>query len=788
MRKTESRRYLSWYVVIASLLSVYMLYNKSLFNGSLPNFDKPLYISALLSSIAFLFVSVAVRSKFKDLNGSLILLIALVPVSFVISSFFAASRYMSLNAIIVALLYFIFFVLGLLVATQPTAVRIAGNVVLGSGFGVVIFGLMNWLGNASLWGLLHWTNGYGQRSSVFTDSVWVAADGPRLASVFQYSNTYAGYLIALLLASVTILAYSKSKVMTTLTSVMLVPIILSFFLTLSRGGLVILPVVFIILLFLLRPAKQWFISINLFLGLVISLGILSPITRIGKDLQTEFHAGPYTIGWLLIVAGSAVFAALFWALNKFATSSFDRIFTRYEAAKFSSVYLPAAIIVLGIGIFYLLTTTSLSNIFPDNIKTRIENINLGTETVQERGAFYSDALKIFLDYPVVGAGGGAWRVLYPSYQEYPYISAQAHNFLMQYLVETGIFGIVILLLLLGTVFVSCVRYFYQERMQRRDPDPGILLFLIVAVGLLAHSLIDFDMSYSYISSLVFFSLGIVGSRTKLPKKFTVNVKYNPWFILIPSFAAIVMAGLLTSAHTNYQKSIDYLQGGQPLQAIISPLNRAISITENPRYLALKLDIYRQVYSDTQSPEFQQEAEKTIEAFKKYEPHDRLGYVRSLLFYQSADQYEEATTLADQAIAKFPWSIEVFEQAISAYAQKGNQEQDHASWNEALQLYHDVLDKNEWLSGQSVSQTFGITKPIATTIGQIHFYQGNFNDSFLIMQPFIVPQRITEDDRTLWRYYLASMQKLNLDPGELYNQLVSAFPDEAGLIDQLLASQ
>lgn len=788
MKKSNSKSHFYFFSFTALLISIYMLYNKALFNGGLINFDKPIYITELMVSLLFILVSILFYKKVNELNVSLVLLMAFVPVSFFVSYFFAASSYMALNAIATSLFYFIVFILGLLIAKKSDHILTAAKVILYSGFGVVLFGLMNWFGNASLGGLLKWKDGSGRLLNVFPDAVWMAADGPRLASVFQYSNAYAGYLIALLLASLITLVYGKNKWMVTLSSLMVVPIILSFFLTLSRGGLVMLPIVFIFILFLLKPFNQWRISIFAFLAFIVSLGILSPISNFGKQLQSNYNVRDYILGWLLVIAASVVFALLYWLFTRYAESLMNRIFTRYEGLKFSLLYLPLVIIFAGAVLFYLLTSTNLSNVFPDNIKTRIENINFGTETVQERGAFYVDALEIFLDYPAFGAGGGAWRALYAAYQDYPYISTQAHNFLMQYLVETGIFGFIVLLLILCIVFISFFRHVYREHRLHQKLDFGILLFFIIAISLLAHSLIDFDMSFLYVSGLFFFSLGIVGSCVNFSWKLSMKVKHPSWIVIIPTTVAVLLSGMLTISNANYHKSISSIQNNKPLQKIIHPLNQAISISKNPHYLALKLDIYRQVYSSTNNPDYLKEATRTIDNFRKYEPFDQLGFLRSISFYLSLNDFDNAIRLADEAIHTFPWSILMYEQAILAYTQLGNFEQNHESWGTSMKLYNDILDNKKSLNEQFLSQPYDITKLIAASIGQIYYFQEKYQESVTLMQSFVKPTNFTEDDRALLRFYLASSKKLNQDQTDLYNHFISVFPDEQSLIDKLVVNQ
>ena len=72
---------------------------------------------------------------------------------------------------------------------------------------------------------------------------------------------------------------------------MLVPIIVSLLLTLSRGGLVILPVVFVLLLLFLKPAKQLLWILYCGIAGVASLIISKPITELGLDLNETFNSG-----------------------------------------------------------------------------------------------------------------------------------------------------------------------------------------------------------------------------------------------------------------------------------------------------------------------------------------------------------------------------------------------------------------------------------------------------------------------------------------------------------------
>src|SRR5690606_24430542 len=105
---------------------------------------------------------------------------------------------------------------------------------IGTGYMIVIFGFMNWFGDASFFGLKNWSDVPEQVSRVYKDAVQVDSNGPRMASVFQYANAYASYLTGLLFCTLYLMVTANRRLILVISSLMLVPILLSLLLTLSR--------------------------------------------------------------------------------------------------------------------------------------------------------------------------------------------------------------------------------------------------------------------------------------------------------------------------------------------------------------------------------------------------------------------------------------------------------------------------------------------------------------------------------------------------------------------------
>src|SRR5690606_9152383 len=192
-----------------------------------------------------------------------------------------------------------------------------------------------------------------------------------------------------------------------------------------------------------------------------------------------------------------------------------------------------------------------------------------------------DAMKVVADYPLLGAGGGGWSVLYEQYQNNPYISRQAHSFFVQTMVEVGILGFIALIALILVVFYRYLKHYWSDR----DSQPEHFVFFILALSLLAHSAVDFDMSYMYYAGVVFFTLGVLGGTYKditvIPKFSKLNNSRSARVAVTGILACLSLLLLvqvyqeLVSTHL-YKQSIDMaVRERKPLQELLIPLEKAI---------------------------------------------------------------------------------------------------------------------------------------------------------------------------------------------------------------------
>ncbi|NHN34270.1 O-antigen ligase family protein [Paenibacillus agricola] len=779
-------------------------FQKALFNGNTFDFERPLYSSFLWGAIILFLVSIFLfyNWRFKHASDLLSLIIWLIPLTFIISLVSAASSYYAVNIIYIQLVYVIFFLLGIYLSRSDLGVAITRGGLIASGYFIVIFGLANWFGNKEvIFSLVKMFIADGTSQSFYRDAIMTDSNGVRLTSVFQYANSYAAFLIALMLCSIYLVITSKKWIMTLIHSFMSIIIIVSFFLTLSRGGLVILPVVLLFILPFLKPQRQLLFIIHIILSFGVSLLVLSKVTTIGIEINKQFTSSLSFQGWAIIIVASLINAGIAFVIQKFLAGYIQNKLIKFQEKRFINLIIPVTALIIGtISIILLFQDTGITKLLPENIKTRVENINFQQHSVLERGTFYADAIKLYKDYPVIGAGGGAWSALYEKYQNNPYVSRQAHNFFLQYLVEVGAIGFAILLLVLGAIFYIFIRSFITNKSQT---DEFRFVFYIIAISLLIHSMIDFDLSYVYLGIVLFLSLGSMISKINiglLGSKWGIIEKYRwiyPSLLLVISLFMFFNASQLLNANSNFQNAVNQAQNNKSINEVFPLLDVALKKHSNhPEYVSYKTDILLQVYNQTKDEKYYNEAVSLIQQTRKKEHFNRSLIEKEAQTLMIKEQFPQALELVDQEIINFPWDITLYEKAISLNFDLGNKarmEKNNALkdqyWNQSIAIYNKIQEKTKILEAlpkeQSQGRAFGLTKNMALTLGQIYYINANYSAAEGFLKFNLTEQFDDQANLQMARWYLASLQKQNKADQPLLDKLIAKDPKEREEINKLV---
>ncbi|OMD05144.1 O-antigen ligase family protein, partial [Paenibacillus odorifer] len=600
--------------------------------------------------------------------------------------------------------YVAVFIIAFYLLKQKQVNVVIQNAILAIAYFIVGFGLLNWLGSSKLAGSLVGWFSNTVRNSIYLEAVMTDSNGLRLTSIFQYANTYAAFLMAFLFVAIFALIRSKKWYGTLTHGFMLVPIILSILLTLSRGGLVLLPVVFILLLLFLKPAQQILWILHLGVAGIVALLITTPVTNLGIELNASFTSSAALKGWGYLLAASLVVAGLSWVIQRFVAPWLYAKLENWSSRKRTGLWIPLGSVALVAIVAFLLIGTSAKSILPDNMETRLENINFQQHSVLERITFYKDAMKVVKDYPILGAGGGGWSSLYEHYQNNPYTSRQVHNFFLQFLIEVGILGFI--------VFMGFILYIFYKYIR----------------------------GYVFMGILVF--LGLAGMAVVMDSK-KLRKNWNKAVIRLGYFAALTIGTVfLLFLSISYIGSNNAALKGKNLirvstsyEEIKAPLVKALKSRPNHPESALSLSaLDMTVFNQTQDEQFLVEANNVLTRALKDEPYNKNLLAQMASYYDLKGQSDLAYNVYLDNADKFNWDISWYDELIRRSFVLGQQalnQKDEVKkekyFAEELEAYNHVLAGIEHLKTlppeQLQGRPFSVTPTIALNVGKMQLISG-----------------------------------------------------------------
>ncbi|GFN32801.1 O-antigen ligase family protein [Paenibacillus xylaniclasticus] len=805
--------------LVLGLWFILFPYKAGLFNSLSFGFERPILNAALYASLVSIGLWLVIIVMRKSLGETKLMPLAawIIPLCYWISSLGAVSKHDAKWMVFITAIAALFFAAAAFVSRQAIGQRILEWSIVGSGYIIVIYGLLNVFGIA-----------YKK------DALWEAMPGQfRLTSVLQYSNTYAALLIALFLVALYYAAHVKNRYWRSVHALMLVPIFVSFMLTLSRAALLLLPVLILCLLPFLRISKQIILLLYMIISTGASLIILSKIDsnmlEIAAQIIPSANQGNVDLfnmfdklswsGWLPMLGVSVIVALLSWFLHDKLELALDNKLARFNGRTISFFAVPALLIILlAIGAALVLGSGAVRSVLPPSIAERIENINFNQHSVLERSTFYKDAMKISADYPILGAGGGGWIALYQQYQNNPYSSQQTHNYFIQVLVETGWIGLLAHLILIAGILFMYIRGYIRNPEKRSS---HFVLF-IIALAIISHSLIDFDMSYVLMLVTFFTCLGAISAAfpNVADSSKTNNVSINsklklpivlPSVMILLSIAVTIYVGQQMGARANYEQALKLAQSQKPFSEVIKPLNKAINADPNKvPYSLTAATWYMQVYqADTSHSDYLEKAGQLLDKLYKANPYDPDTLSSKIDYAKMIGQEDAVLALYEERINKFKWSIEVYGDAMDEYASSGwniHREQPEVRdqrWTRVDELYEVVLDRIEELKKlppeQLQGRAFEITPAIRYAMGLVAYGRGDYAGAIEWTSPVAtgdlsslsnpnVEDAVKQSILDVIRTYLAALNATGQINEDLRSILISFDPEEEQRLNELIAGR
>lgn len=801
-RKPETNSVLFWVLIVGiTLFLAWTPFQTALFNGQMLEFEKPIFWAAIFACLLlFLWIAQYYKSiQLKDQRDWLAVGVLLLPLTYILSLISAASHYLAMNMVIINCIYAIMFIIGLYVLRDKLGNRIIQTTIMTVAYLIVGFGLLHWFGQGKVAGAIAKFFSNTVSNGIYRHAVMTDSNGLRLTSVFQYANTYAAFLMAFLFAAIFFITTSRKWYGQLFHSFMLVPIIVSLLLTLSRGGLVMLPVVFILLLIFLKPAKQLLWILYCAIAGVASLLISKSVTELGLQLNKDFSGSVALKGWGILLGVSVVVGILGWIIQRFIAPKLELALEKWSAKKGSALWIPLGSLMVGGLLIFLFIGTGLKSILPQNISVRLENINFNQHSVLERFTFYKDAVKVLADYPIIGAGGGAWSALYEQYQNNPYTSRQAHNFFLQYLVEVGIVGFLIFMSFILFIFYKYILRYIKSNEENRNSH---FLYLIIVLSIFMHSILDFNMSYVFLGILVFLGLGgMAAAMDSKPVKrwslknstasgvYTAFVSLCAIIVLITSIRYVQAAEAAMDARITAQVSTSY-------DEIKAPLDKDLGIRpSHPDSVLLMSSLYHNVYMQNQDEGFYQLSLQVLNKALRYEPNNKSMLKRLIAGYELKQQPEEAYEVLINNAHKYKWDIEWYEQLINKGYDlgmnalgTGDTAAKNKYFKQATTAFTEVQSGIQHLTtlpeGQLQGRAFENTPDIILKAGKMYFFTNQPEEASKALKIGIQEDlsQATNQDIAIW--YLASLQQQGLNDDTLMDKLIKVYPNAKQEVQQL----
>ena len=336
-------------------------------------------------------------------------------------------------------------------------------------------------------------------------NIWgVTAFFGRLGTTFQYANTAAIYFVICFIFATTLVNTEKNIFVRALAAGMGSIFLYAFFMTGSRGGYLVM-ILIIPLLILLLPTEKW---INTILCLI---SIIAPVflTLNGFNSAVAQHSNS---GAAVSLAASFIISAVSYALLSLLYGLITK--GREPAIPKGTRYILGGLFIVGL-VIMVVFRDNVIELLPPIMANRLNKLmrdGFNDINILIRLHYDIDALKLIAANWLTGLGGGGWKAMYQSVQDYSYTAAFVHNHYFQVFVENGILGFVSFISMVIVSIAGCIyTYVKNKGTDIRTYTVGLLCALVSLAG---HAAGDFDLSFVSLLLLLWamFAAGMTGTK------------------------------------------------------------------------------------------------------------------------------------------------------------------------------------------------------------------------------------------------------------------------------------
>jgi len=523
-------------------------------------------------------------------------------------------------------------------------------------------------------------------------NIEAAFQDERIYSVLQYPNTLASFVTAALILGICLATQNKNRWFPVLYGIGNYILMLTFIGAKSRGGILIFALIVVALMAGPWGLSRWKLVLQIILTIVIGVVVSGKI--FGGSVE---HYDSILVAWA--VAGALIGGILAFTIEYLG----EKVSSRWpEQDKKIGLLLVVLIILFGIA----LAASAKYGVLPAEVTSRFKAISLQERNVQERFVFYNDAFKIIKDYPILGAGGGAWRSLFGKYQSYHYISREIHSHFIQVWLETGIIGLAFLIGVWAAFLRSIIRVLKNKK---EDNEIKGLAWAIMwsALALGMHGLIDFNLSMGAVSIFLWALFGLGrGLESVLDEEKSAAVLLKKKHRVIQHIAVLGCLALVFVSAASFSIAIYYSIKNKEALA----QNDITSFRHNLE-MAVKYDPFNspthvymtQVYAQIGEKNGDEElihkalyhANKAVE-LNRYDPTIREIRARLLL---ADTQISSGVEDMEKAMEYNPWNQEYWGMLAETYYQVGLYYMEKGSKRPAREYFEKVIEIPDRITAQ-----------------------------------------------------------------------------------------
>ena len=529
-------------------------------------------------------------------------------------------------------------------------------------------------------------------------NIWdITISNNRVGATFQYANTASIYFAICLIFALTLANATKSILLRALLVGMGNTLVFAFFLTGSRGGYIV-GIAVVSLLLVIQPSSHKAKGIISFICMLIPVFL----TLKSFNMSTVAHDNLAAAKWFAIsFIIAAVLSLLLFAFMKIIFKDKSIPMPKGSGLAFAVTF--AAIMMLA-----FVFRDRFFSLLPPALSSRLASLNFNDINVLYRLDFDRDALKLIAGNWLLGLGGGGWRAMYQSVQDYFYTAIIVHNNYLQVFVESGILGFIsYTAMIISGLFTAFYSWLKASDKVLKIYAGGLLCGLL---ALASHSAFDFDISFVSMALLLWVMFAAAADG-----KWTIKVNRS-----FGNIVMIVICSVLFSMYTVYLTGAYNAHEGQmsrqskELKAAAAYYEEAYRFDPSNSAYAFELTKLYTYFSrissdagikDNWLEKARATGEKSVSG-SRYFP----VYINTLIqTYLASDMPLQALDYAEKLVVYQRYNSEVYELLAESYLAAANYYEKNNDTEKAKELLQKCLeiDKNPYLLKSNIDKPYKV---------------------------------------------------------------------------------